>query len=107
MQNFYDLNSDSATQTARNINEVWDQGHFNEFIEQSWFQRFCHGEFTLEYKEGSRWLSTNDNDVPKALVGVNPCTIIWKLKGELDVSIGIISQHLNWIKSLKNKYQTN
>lgn len=43
-------NSDSATQTARNISEVWDQKHFNEFIEQSWFQRFCHGEFTLEYK---------------------------------------------------------
>ena len=58
----------NASQTARNINEVFGDNVANEQTVRRWFDRFRSGDFSLE-NQPCCWLATNiDNDDLKAVV---------------------------------------
>lgn len=79
---------------ATSINEIWNQESVNECIAKHWFKKFHCDEFILNDK-GHGHHSATDNNKLKHLMEANPSMAVLELAGELDVSTGIISKHLD------------
>ncbi|KAK6765080.1 hypothetical protein RB195_025132 [Necator americanus] len=84
----------TAAQTARNINEVWDQGSINECTVQRWFQKFRAGNTSLED-------DPLDNDLLKATVEADPRKTTRDIAKELNVDHTTVVRHLKQIGMTK------
>ena len=58
----------NASQTARNINEVFGDNVANEKTVGQWFKRFQSGDLSLENQSRGRPATKIDNDELKAVV---------------------------------------
>lgn len=91
----------SATQAARNINGAFGKDTANERTVQRWFAKFRSGDMSLENEERGRPGPVIDNDDLKALIEADKRKTVRELAGDLNVSIGTISEHLKEIGEVK------
>ncbi|XP_075862154.1 histone-lysine N-methyltransferase SETMAR isoform X2 [Microcebus murinus] len=91
----------NASQTARNINEVFGKDVANERTVRRWFEKFRCGDFNLENEPRGRPETKVDNDELKAVVEANPSQPTRELAARFDVSIPTILDHLKQIGKVK------
>ena len=87
----------NAAQTARNINDVWDEGSVNECVVKRWYQKFRSGNTSLDDMHHARRPSAIDNELFKQLIEADPCKTKREVAEELNVGQSTVVRHLKRI----------
>jgi hypothetical protein len=85
----------SATQTARNLDEVFGEEMVNGCTVQLWFKNFYSGDLSLENKGGWGHLPVIDSDQLRALMETIPCQTVQEMGCDLDLYPAAVSYHLS------------
>lgn len=91
----------NATQTARNIKNVYGENCTNERTTRYWFSRFRSGNFDLKNEARGRPETLVNNDELKAIVEADETQSTAELAAAFDVSIKTILIHLRQIGKVK------
>ena len=75
----------NATQTSRNINEIWGEGNVNECTVQRWYQKFRFGNTRFDDEPHARRPSAIDNEQLKQLIEADPRKTTREVAEELNV----------------------
>ena len=91
----------NASQTARNINEVFGDNVANERTVRQWFERFRTGGFSLGNQPHNRPATKIDNDELKTIVEENTFQTMYALAERFNVSIPAVLDHPKQIGKVK------
>uniref|UniRef100_A0A0N5BRP9 HTH_48 domain-containing protein n=1 Tax=Strongyloides papillosus TaxID=174720 RepID=A0A0N5BRP9_STREA len=91
----------AATKTLRKINKAFGQRSTNKRTIQRWFQKFRNGDISLQRQEGFHGINVLENERIKRMVEHNSRITVWELTGELNVSVGTVSNYLKLINIKK------
>ena len=87
----------SASQAARNINEVFGRNVANEETVRRWFERFRSGDFSLENRPRGRPAIKINNDEWKTGMEEDTSQTMSALSDRFNVSISTVLDHLKQI----------
>ncbi|XP_017796825.1 PREDICTED: histone-lysine N-methyltransferase SETMAR-like [Habropoda laboriosa] len=90
-----------AAETARNINEAFNQDTVNERAVQRWFARFRNGDESLKDEEHGSRPSEVDDEQLKTLIEADPLKTTREVAEELNVDQSTVVRHLKKIGKVK------
>uniref|UniRef100_A0A0N5BUZ8 HTH_48 domain-containing protein n=1 Tax=Strongyloides papillosus TaxID=174720 RepID=A0A0N5BUZ8_STREA len=91
----------AATKTSRKINKAFGQRSTNKRTIQCWFQKFRNEDISLQRQEDFHGINVLENEKIKRMVEHNSRITVRKITGELNVSVGTVSNHLKPINMKK------
>uniref|UniRef100_A0A0N5BKM7 HTH_48 domain-containing protein n=1 Tax=Strongyloides papillosus TaxID=174720 RepID=A0A0N5BKM7_STREA len=91
----------AATKTSKKINKAFGQRSTNKRIIHRCFQKFRNRNISLQRKEGFHEINVLENEKIKRMVEHNPRITVRELTGELNVSVGTVSNYLKPINMKK------
>uniref|UniRef100_A0A0N5B5Z8 HTH_48 domain-containing protein n=1 Tax=Strongyloides papillosus TaxID=174720 RepID=A0A0N5B5Z8_STREA len=91
----------AAAKTSRKVNKAFGQRSTNKRTIQCWFQKFSNEDISLQSQENFHGINILENEKIKRILEHNPRITVREITGELNVSVGTVSNHLKPINMKK------